>query len=357
MTSSVRWWLLRGRQKLGIVWYPFTLALNSSPRVFINCCSKALIKCSPKDVNKVKYMLLGPDLWFFVDDGDHYIVREWRYQFKLLQNPLVNWVSYFCWTLLQTLEEILISSWCPCAPHVGPQLGHNSDDSRVQNTFRKLIWLIMTLSMYWLSWSGKNHSQWPTGSREMCGYFECLFIEAWWCVCVSSYLASAKDMMTSSNGNIFCVTGHLWRESTGHRWIPLTKANDTKLWYLYPRPTKLEGGYTGFTLSVCPSVCRRHGFRSISQVCFGISISNFICMLMVAIGRSLLIFSDVTFKMAAWRPYWIFWFPDSNFTEYQFQTSAAQYLCIWVGAYWFSATSFSKWPPGGHIWFFGVWTL
>ena len=87
---------------------------------------------------------------------------------------------------------------------------------------------------------------------------------------------------------------------------------------LYPRPTKLEGGYTGFTLSVrlsvCPSVCRRHGFRSISQVCFGISISNFICMLMVVIGRSLLIFSDVTFKMAAWRPYWIFWFPDSNFT-------------------------------------------
>ena len=91
---------------------------------------------------------------------------------------------------------------------------------------------------------------------------------------------------------------------------------------LYPRPTKLEGGYTGFTLSVrpsvrlsvCPSVCRRHGFRSISQVCFGISISNFICMLMVAIGRSLLIFSDVTFKMATWRPYWIFWFPDSDFT-------------------------------------------
>ena len=71
-------------------------------------------------------------------------------------------------------------------------------------------------------------------------------------------------------------------------------------------------------LSVCPSVrpsvCRWHGFRSISQVCFRISISNFICMLMVTIGRSLLIFSDVTFKMAAWRPYWIFLFPDSNFT-------------------------------------------
>ena len=92
------------------------------------------------------------------------------------------------------------------------------------------------------------------------------------------------------------------------------------IWYLYPRPTKLEGDYIldspcpSLRLSVCPSVCRRHGFRSISQVSFRISISNFICMLMVAIGRSLLIFSDVTFKMAAWRPYWIFWFLDSNFT-------------------------------------------
>ena len=88
-----------------------------------------------------------------------------------------------------------------------------------------------------------------------------------------------------------------------------------------PPPNEVGGGVYWIhlvRLPVCPfvrpSVCRRHGFRSISQVCFGISISNFICMLMVAIGRSLLIFSDVTFKMAAWRPYWIFWFPDSNFT-------------------------------------------
>ena len=36
-------------------------------------------------------------------------------------------------------------------------------------------------------------------------------------------------------------------------------------------------------------------------------------MMLVYIGRSLLIFSNVTFKMAAWWPYWIFRFPDSNF--------------------------------------------
>ena len=61
-------------------------------------------------------------------------------------------------------------------------------------------------------------------------------------------------------------------------------------------------------------LCRWHGFWSVSQICFGISISNFICMLMLVIVRSLLTFSNVTFKMAAWWPYWIFSFPDSNFS-------------------------------------------
>ena len=36
-------------------------------------------------------------------------------------------------------------------------------------------------------------------------------------------------MMTSWNGNIFCVTGHLCGEYTGHRWIPLTKAYDAEI--------------------------------------------------------------------------------------------------------------------------------
>ena len=37
-------------------------------------------------------------------------------------------------------------------------------------------------------------------------------------------------IMTSSNGNIFRVTGHLCREFTGPRWIPCTKASDAELW-------------------------------------------------------------------------------------------------------------------------------
>ena len=45
-------------------------------------------------------------------------------------------------------------------------------------------------------------------------------------------LTYACFMMTSSNGNIFRVTGHLCGEFTGPRWIPHTKASDAELWCL-----------------------------------------------------------------------------------------------------------------------------
>ena len=40
-------------------------------------------------------------------------------------------------------------------------------------------------------------------------------------------------MMTSSNGNIFRVTGHLCGEFSGDRWIPRTKASDAGLWSFF----------------------------------------------------------------------------------------------------------------------------
>ena len=135
-------------------------------------------------------------------------------------------------------------------------------------------------------------------------------------------------------------------------------------------------------------------------------------------GRSLLIFSDVTFKMAAWQPYWIFvcrrhgpernssllWnfnfkfhvqvvsghrqkpidFQRRHFQngrlvaildffssrslslsstlnilrlEYQIQILHAWYLWLWVEAYRFWAILVTKWSPGSHIGFFGFRTL
>ena len=37
-------------------------------------------------------------------------------------------------------------------------------------------------------------------------------------------------MMTSSNGNIFRITDHLYGEFTSDWWIPHTKASDAELW-------------------------------------------------------------------------------------------------------------------------------
>ena len=53
------------------------------------------------------------------------------------------------------------------------------------------------------------------------------------------YLILSISMMTSSNGNIFRVTGHLCAEFTGLRWIPRTKASDAELWcFLWSVPDK-----------------------------------------------------------------------------------------------------------------------
>ena len=41
---------------------------------------------------------------------------------------------------------------------------------------------------------------------------------------------SSSTWWHHQNGNIFCVTGPLWVESTGHQLIPLTKASNAELW-------------------------------------------------------------------------------------------------------------------------------
>ena len=52
----------------------------------------------------------------------------------------------------------------------------------------------------------------------------------WWLELMISLQGLGQFMMTSSNGNVFRVTGHLCGEFTGPRWIPSTKASDAELW-------------------------------------------------------------------------------------------------------------------------------
>ena len=76
--------------------------------------------------------------------------------------------------------------------------------------------------LYWkLSYGYKFHKKWHF--YLVMSWWRC--VEAQWSLCY--YIPSdhkflfSFNMMTSSNGNVFCVTGPLCGEFTGQRWIPL----------------------------------------------------------------------------------------------------------------------------------------
>ena len=100
--------------------------------------------------------------------------------------------------------------------------------------------------MYWWWWRGgvpikKDSVEWFY--RYL---YDSLNVICWCCCfplqycdtntkCVFHVIQSAAAhwfMVTSSNGNIFHVISSLWGESTGHGWIPLTKASDAELWFI-----------------------------------------------------------------------------------------------------------------------------
>ena len=84
-----------------------------------------------------------------------------------------------------------------------------------------------------LSW---NHPHWRTCSFELAWLIILILSRrkmAWdyhICTVVVVVVFDFRIMMTSSNGNIFHVTGHLCGEFTGPRWIPPTKTSDAELW-------------------------------------------------------------------------------------------------------------------------------
>ena len=95
----------------------------------------------------------------------------------------------------------------------------------VHGTFKSIIlngniYLLIIFSLNWLKFRFIMICFWQWPGAESVGSH---FVNHWWS-------SSLMHMMTSSNGNIFRVTGHLCGEFTGPRWIPHTKASDAELW-------------------------------------------------------------------------------------------------------------------------------
>ena len=117
----------------------------------------------------------------------------------------------------------------------------------LMNLIIRHLWIVAS---WCLVWGAINH---PFPNFNCCLTKSSLKLGQGWVFIYHSFMrmlllslvwlitASKMDisMMTSSNGNIFRVTGHLCGEFTAPRWIPRTKSSDAELWcFLWSRLNK-----------------------------------------------------------------------------------------------------------------------
>ena len=106
------------------------------------------------------------------------------------------------------------------------------------------------------------------------------------------YIRSTLPNRSTSNGSASCHN------------IVAPPRNNSPYWFSAMLISNWPpGGHIGF-----------FGFRTLTLVWLWISTPKLSGTILIYMGRSLLIFKEVTFKMAAWWPYWIFLFPESNFS-------------------------------------------
>ena len=125
------------------------------------------------------------------------------------------------------------------------------------------VYVITSLCIVWIGDILTCYRYLPTWNLQVLTFVKTtkeIGIELQNSLTINTFVNVSIFMMTSSNGNIFRITGHLCGEFTGHRWILHTKASDTELWsFLWSaseyRSSKQSWGWWFETLS-CP--LRRH---------------------------------------------------------------------------------------------------
>ena len=90
---------------------------------------------------------------------------------------------------------------------------------------------VLPLSFRITSLSSEQRVNWLRESKSWHNHNKTNHNNVVWTFTQNTTITNRISMMTSSNGNIFRVTGHLCGEFTGLRWIPRTKASDAELWY------------------------------------------------------------------------------------------------------------------------------
>ena len=147
--------------------------------------------------------------------------------------------SYYHFIISKTLKGFFIFPWIS-SPHGSLGLAHNRyayclwelSDANTQTlsgplTLIRSLWCL-ECQMVVVAIHASGLTPLPIAGWLALGY-EALM--KWW-------LDTKKtNMMTSSNGNIFHITGPLWEEITSHQWRSLTKASDMDRWcFLWSAP-------------------------------------------------------------------------------------------------------------------------
>ena len=122
-----------------------------------------------------------------------------------------DWIDIFA-----KIELSLISTLRNASLVIPPRRSQFIVDN-IQTTFRSINPVFSGLG------HSANYANPVYGVATICHQVDCL---RWG----HPSLFPTATMMTSSNGTIFRVTGHLCGEFTGLRWIPRTKASDAELW-------------------------------------------------------------------------------------------------------------------------------
>ena len=93
-------------------------------------------------------------------------------------------------------------------------------------------------------------------------------------------------------------------------WLWISTPNLSGTIVMYMCRSLLIFSNVNFKIAARRPYCFFFCFRTLTLLWLWISTPNLSGTILIYMGRSLLTFSDITFKMAAWWPYWIFWFSD-----------------------------------------------
>ena len=142
--------------------------------------------------------------------------------FATLQNTILHyilWAYHMHCNLFQI--SLAITRWrhhitVLCEGNPSVDLSHKIDSNEE-------LWCFSLLLAFISSWINKRFARDLRHQTLMWHHCNARKFETQ-CHPVLGHLRMYRtSMMTSSNGNDFHVTAPVWGESTGHRWIPLTK--------------------------------------------------------------------------------------------------------------------------------------